>query len=258
MARAPVDAAPFPADGLALLNRVISLLKLREPLPPYGLALIRGRVQQMVRTPVPATIDPVLLPPVPLPYDLDTRLVVQAFPEATRDGIRAQILTGYEHIHRLEGDTEDASAGSTNAPDGISLQLGIPIVGPDSALIRIRTENKYTDTRGQLVPIVGDFHCWLDEAGNVLEQPSESQRQLGPMWPHWVPGRSPGLPRRVDLNGAKKENLRHLPQLTKAQINTIVAARPLKSMEQLATLKGFGPQTIERLQDWVTIGGESP
>jgi competence protein ComEA len=57
----------------------------------------------------------------------------------------------------------------------------------------------------------------------------------------------------LDLNSASLEQLEQLPGVGKKIAEEIIAARPLKSVEDLKGLKGIGEGRYEKIKDLVTV-----
>ena len=220
----------------SLLSRAVTVLGLDQPLHPWNL--------DAVMPPIPSWLDRVLAPACPL-YDLDPTLVPAAFPAVDRDGIRQQIRDGLDHLIETQGQ-------AWQPPDSavVRVQLGVPLIGTDRVLVRIRTHNVFgTDA----APVIGEYHAWLDREGRMLSLDGDAQRALMAVWPRWVIGRSPGLGARVDLNHATLQQLRRLPGLSKRAAQAIITARPLAAVDGLRGVPGIGPRTIEKLRDFVTV-----
>ena len=70
-----------------------------------------------------------------------------------------------------------------------------------------------------------------------------------------IHNRTANLTRRVNLNTATQTELTSLPGIGPTLANRIIAARretPFASLEDLAAVKGIGPNTVEKLRDRVT------
>ncbi|MCH8525870.1 MAG: helix-hairpin-helix domain-containing protein [Kiritimatiellae bacterium] len=58
---------------------------------------------------------------------------------------------------------------------------------------------------------------------------------------------------RINLNTAPKEDLVRIPGVGEATANTIIAARPFSSLEDLTRVRGIGRARFEQLQAWLTL-----
>jgi competence protein ComEA len=67
-----------------------------------------------------------------------------------------------------------------------------------------------------------------------------------------------GNARKVDLNTADPATLEQLPGVGTEFANAIVAARPFKSVDDLARVAGFGPARIKALRGRVTASAVKP
>lgn len=179
-------------DALSLLEAASISLGLNGPLPPWGLGLLEGQVREVARPPLPVVLDPVLAPATPRPYDLDPALVLEAFLLEDRLRIAAQLDDGYRFL-RVLGDVRRGEADDEAV---VKVQLGVPLIGRDRALVRIRTTNVYRDLSDLPQQVTGDFHAWLDPRGQVSTRLTDAQAALVPTWPRWIPGSSPGLSAR--------------------------------------------------------------
>ncbi|MCB9598667.1 MAG: helix-hairpin-helix domain-containing protein [Sandaracinaceae bacterium] len=228
------------ADDLILLSRALAPLGLLDAAPPWDLG--------HARPPMPIVIDPILIPPAPMPYDLDPALVLGCFSPADRPSVAARIDDAYDEVRY-----EERAAPPGDPETFIRVALGTPLLGTDRALIRIRTSNLFRDARDRAQLVTGDFHAFVDLEGSpiALDVPPE----LETAWPRWVVGRSPGLRARLDLNRADEHALRCLPaKLGVKQARAILDARPFASIEQLRDVAGIGERTFAALRDHVTVG----
>ncbi|MCB9616560.1 MAG: helix-hairpin-helix domain-containing protein [Sandaracinus sp.] len=236
------------ASTLSLLDAATHALGLHHAVHPWGLRLVRGKVREEVRAPLPVVFDRVLAPSAPSPYDLPPELVLDAFAADERDAIARQIDASYDTLHVLDLETPE-----TDPEAVVRVRLGMPLITRAHVLLRVRATNLFRDTRDRPQDVVFDAHAWLDPEGRVLDTLTPAQAALAPTWPRWVPGRSPGLPARVSLNTASEEALSHLPALTRPMVRDVCAGRPFVSEADLLKRTGIGPRTWEQLRDWVAL-----
>jgi competence protein ComEA len=72
--------------------------------------------------------------------------------------------------------------------------------------------------------------------------------------------RGMSLSYRVDLNRARRAELLQLPGIgdsTARRIEDYRLARPFRSVDDLAKVRGIGPATLERLRPWVFVDAET-
>ena len=73
-------------------------------------------------------------------------------------------------------------------------------------------------------------------------------------------GDTPSRP--VNLNTASAAELETLPGVGEVRARAIIAKRKerggFRSLDQLGEVKGFGPQTVERLRPMLTLGSGPP
>lgn len=232
---------------LSLLDAATRALGLHRPVHPWGLRFVRGRVREEVRAPQPVVFDRVLAPATPAPYDLAPELVLDAFAADERDAIARQIEASYDTLHVLALDAPEVDPETV-----VHIRLGVPLISRAHVLLRVRATNLFRDTRDQPQDVTFDAHAWLDREGRVLDTLTSAQATLAPAWPRWVPGRSPGLPARVNLNTATEDELSRLP-LTGPMQRDVLTQRPFVSEADLLARTGIGPRTWEQLRDWIEV-----
>ena len=221
----------------SLLTQAITVLGLDRPLRPWNLGAL-----EPCR---PPWLDRVLVPPCPIPWDIDTALVLDAFPPAERDGIRRQIEVGFGHLVELSGQSWQPADPTAV----VQVRLGIPLVGREQVLVRICTENTFGPDNE---PIHGEYHAWLDREGRLCASSRPTQQALAAVWPLWVVGRSPGLDARVNLNHASLQQLQRLPGLNRKTVQAIMIARQYRDEWPLLV---FAPTSMclpwcEELERW--------
>ena len=59
---------------------------------------------------------------------------------------------------------------------------------------------------------------------------------------------------KIDLNTADAATLQRLPGITEEMAKAIIAARPFKSVDDLARVQGVGESTAGILKDQITVG----
>lgn len=64
--------------------------------------------------------------------------------------------------------------------------------------------------------------------------------------------------RPVDLNTAPRDELMTLPGVKEKTANAIIEARPFQRIEELDSVPGIGPATIERLRPFLTLKSPDP
>lgn len=84
--------------------------------------------------------------------------------------------------------------------------------------------------------VVGGRLLWLSGAGDLVtaDEPLPAPRLV------------------VDVNAATAAELSLLPGIGPALAGRIIDARPLQHVEQLRSVRGIGPKTMERLRPLVT------
>lgn len=232
---------------LSLLDAATRSLGLHGSVHPWGLRIVRGQVREEVRAPLPVVFDRVLAPSTPAPNDVAPELVLEAFASEERDAIARQIDASYDALHVLAHDVPDLDPESV-----VRVRLGVPLVGRTHVLLRVRATNLFRDARDRPREVVVDAHAWLDHEGRAIAALTSAQAALASGWPRWVPGRSPGLPARVNLNTASEVELARLP-LTRRRIRDVCERRPFASEADFLARTGIGPRTWQQLRDWVEV-----
>lgn len=228
------------AAGLSVLEAALESLTLLGEAPPWDLG--------QARPPRRFALDPVLIAPTPLPYALEPELVLASFLPSDRANMEAQIDAAYEHLEVLDVPHPGRD------PDHILVQLSLPLVGADRALLRIRTWNAYGADPADVDWVCGDHHAFLDLDGRPISTPDNVPSEFSRAWPEWIAGRSPGLNARLDLNSADEYAFRCLPvKVSRAQAKAIVRARPFESASELAEVRGIGPVTLAALEPYVGV-----
>lgn len=235
------------ATTLSLLDAATRSLGLLGLVHPWGLRIVRGQVREEVRTPVPVLFDRVLAPSTPAPNDVAPELVLEAFPPEEREAIARQIDASYDALHVLALDAAELDPESV-----VRVRLGVPLVGRTHVLLRMRATNRFRDADDRPQDVVVDAHAWLDHDGREAGTLTPTQAALAAAWPRWVPGRSPGLPARVNLNTASEVELARLP-LTRRRIRDVCARRPFASEADFLARTGIGPRAWQQLRDWVEV-----
>lgn len=235
------------ATTLSLLDAATRSLGLQGSVHPWGLRIVRGQVREEVRTPVPVLFDRVIAPSTPAPNDVAPELVLEAFPPDEREAIARQIDASYDALHVLALDAPEVDPESV-----VRVRFGVPLVGRSHVLLRIRATNWFRDADGRPRDVVVDAHAWLDHDGRKTGTLTPTQAALAAAWPRWVPGRSPGLPARVNLNTASEVELARLP-LTRRRIRDVCARRPFASEADFLARTGVGPRAWQQLRDWVEV-----
>jgi hypothetical protein len=221
---------------MRLIERAIVSLGLDRPLRPWWLG--------EAKPPRPVVREPVLAASCPLPYDLDPDLLLDAFAAQDRPSISEQIEDAYRSLVVLPWNDGGDEA------EVVRVQLGLPLIGRDRALLRIRTSNRYGKD-AQLV--TGEHHAWLTLEGEIAKETNPAQKKLESVWEPWIVGRSPGLRAAVDLNRAPESAFLRLPSMNETKARAIIAARPFASIDQLAAVKDIGPAGLALLRELVTI-----
>lgn len=235
------------ATTLSLLDAATRSLGLLRSVHPWGLRVVRGQVREEVRTPMPVVFERVLAPSTPAPNDVGLELVLQAFPPEERDAIARQIDASYDALHVLALDAPEVDPESV-----VRVRFGVPLAGRNHVLLRIRATNWFRDVDGRPQDVVVEAHAWLDHDGREMGTLTPTQAELARAWPRWVPGRSPGLPARVNLNTASEVELARLP-LTRRMMRDVCARRPFASEADFLARAGIGPRTWQQLRDWVEV-----
>ena len=188
-----------------VLERAIASLKLDAPLHPQCL----GEARPPRR---PVRLNRALASPCPSISEFNEDRLLEAFLPEDRGVVARQIDAGYQHLVSLfDGPLETVDEASV-----LHVQLGLPLIGRDRALLRVLTRNSYGKEASDC--LTADHHAWPRPHGSASEGPEPgpagSRIELHLEEPLWGVDRN----QRVDAVGR-----RSLPRF---EVNTATESEP--------------------------------
>src|SRR5688500_12119692 len=114
-----------------VLERAIASLQLDAPLHPQCLGDERPPRR-------PVRLNRALGPPCPPTSEFNEDRLLEAFLPEDRGVVARQIDAGYQHLLWFQGPQEEIDEVPV-----VHVQLGLPLIGRDRALLRVLTRNSY-------------------------------------------------------------------------------------------------------------------